>query len=216
MRHGRLSVSPPQGRVSRVLPVKRWPLFSMWHLTPHQHDWIDEWEEADTNRTYVSWVSFGCSDLKDQDRGKKISVRERRDRRGSAEGRWWVQRGPARSRAQRHTGPAQSSLSGCTAELLLLPHLLHHLDRSPLHTLPTLGRVPLLRSSFYLPVVPFNNQGARWYALQRRRALAGGRDGGRGVNKGFVSGACWQHTCCLKRADIRAQQDTVDGEGMEG
>lgn len=87
---------------------------------------------------------------------------------------------------------------------------------SPLHTLPTLGRVPLLRSSFYLPVVPFNNQGARWYALQRRRALAGGRDGGRGVNKGFVSGACWQHTCCLKRADIRAQQDTVDGEGMEG
>lgn len=49
--------------------------------------------------------------------------------------------------------------------------------------------------------------------------IEGGMDGGReagGVNKGFVSGACRQHTCCLKRADIRAQQETVDGEGMEG
>lgn len=44
----------------------------------------------------------------------------------------------------------------------------------------------------------------------------GKKEGGGGVNKGFVSGACRQHTCCLKRADIRAQQETVDGEGMEG
>lgn len=38
---------------------------------------------------------------------------------------------------------------------------------------------------------------------------------GGGVNKGFVSGACRQHTCCLKRADIRAQQDTA-GWGGDG
>lgn len=44
----------------------------------------------------------------------------------------------------------------------------------------------------------------------------GGGVVGWGVNKGFVSGACRQHTCCLKRADIRAQQEAVDGEGMEG
>lgn len=43
----------------------------------------------------------------------------------------------------------------------------------------------------------------------------GGLDGG-GVNKEFLSGSCRQHTCCLKRADIRAQQETVDGEGIEG
>lgn len=50
--------------------------------------------------------------------------------------------------------------------------------------------------------------------------MDGGREGGRevegGVNKGFVSGVCRRHTCCLKRADIRAQQEAVDGEGMEG
>lgn len=34
--------------------------------------------------------------------------------------------------------------------------------------------------------------------------------------KGLFFGAYWQHTCCLKRADIRAQQETVDGEGLEG
>lgn len=36
-----------------------------------------------------------------------------------------------------------------------------------------------------------------------------------GANKGFVSGACRRHTCCLKRADIRAQQDTA-GWGGDG
>lgn len=56
---------------------------------------------------------------------------------------------------------AQSSLSVCTAELLLLAHLLHHLDPPP-HThhppSPALSpSCPPFSLSFYLPVVPFNN-----------------------------------------------------------
>ena len=51
---------------------------------------------------------------------------------------------------------------------------------------------------------------------RREEGREGGGGGGVGINKGSVSGAWRQHTCCLKRADIRAQQEAVDGEGMEG
>lgn len=64
--------------------------------------------------------------------------------------------------------PARSSLSVCTAELLLLTHLLHHLD-PPAPTAPLTAHPPSSLLSFYLPVVPFNNRGACWYAEQRYR-----------------------------------------------
>lgn len=83
------------------------------------------------------------------------------------------------------------------------------------HTPPTL---PPLSCLFIYLWFPSTNPRACWYTEQRWRVwreewMEGGKWG---VNKGFVSGACRQHTCCLKRADIRAQQETVDGEGMEG
>lgn len=119
--------------------------------------------------------------------------------------------------------PAQSCLCVCTAELLLLAHLLHHLDHPPSQPPPPHYHAPhyppSLLLSFYLPVVPFNKPKSLLVHRTKMEGIEGGMDGGRevgGVNKGFVSGACRQHTCCLKRADIRAQQETVDGEGMEG
>lgn len=125
-----------------------------------------------------------------------------------------------------HRDPAQGSLSVCTAELLLLAHLLHHLDH-PLHPTP---HPPFTTLPLTLPAPVFlftcgslQQPGSLLVRRTKMEGIEGGMDGGRegskkggGVNKGFVSGACRQHTCCLKRADIRAQQEAVDGEGMEG
>lgn len=90
--------------------------------------------------------------------------------------------------------PAQRSLCVCAAELLLLPHLLHHLDRTPTHH-PLLTHSPSLLLSFYLPVVPFNNAGACWYAEQRWRVwreelVEGGIGGGRGEGTKGLFLAC--------------------------
>lgn len=45
--------------------------------------------------------------------------------------------------------PAQSSLSVCTAELLLLAHLLHHLEPPPSHPPPTLNHSLFLLPSLF-------------------------------------------------------------------
>lgn len=112
--------------------------------------------------------------------------------------------------------PAQSSLSVCTAELLLLAHLLHHLDRPPPHTHHPPSTTLFLPSPIFLFTCGSLQQPESLLVRRTKmEGIEGGMDWG-GVNKGFVSGACRQHTCCLKRADIRAQQETVDGEGMEG
>lgn len=116
-----------------------------------------------------------------------------------------------------HRDPAQSSSSVCTAELLLLAHLLHHLERPP-HSHP-LHRTPPPSCLFIYLWFPSTTREPA--GTQNKDGGYRGRNGRRegsegGVNKGFVSGACRQHTCCLKRADIRAQQETVDGEGVEG
>lgn len=83
--------------------------------------------------------------------------------------------------------PALSSLSVCTAELLLLAHLLHHLEQAapspppsspPQHSLPPSSLPPpLLLVSFYLPVVNFHKQGVCCCTEQRWRVHR--EDGGR-------------------------------------
>lgn len=120
--------------------------------------------------------------------------------------------------------PAQGSLSVCTAELLLLAHLLHHLDHPLHHHPPSLYHAPPYSPCSCLFIYLWFPSTTREPAgTQNKDGGYRGRNGWRegskgvgGVNKGFVSGACRQHTCCLKRADIRAQQEAVDGEGMEG
>lgn len=113
--------------------------------------------------------------------------------------------------------PAQSSLSVCTAELLLLAHLLHHLDPPPPPPPPppTLNHSSA-RFSYLFIYLWFPSTTREPAGTQNKDGGYRGRNGWGGAYKGFVFGAYRQHTCCLKRADIRAQQETVDGEGMEG
>lgn len=90
---------------------------------------------------------------------------ERATKRPLEEERGREQREGDGSRAQRLS---TELLSVCTAELLLLAHLLHHLDHpSRPHRRPVSTQSPSHLLSFYLPVVPFNNPGACWYAEQR-------------------------------------------------
>lgn len=118
-----------------------------------------------------------------------------------------------RSRAEQREG------DGCRAKrpsselpvcLLLLAHLLHHLDPPTKHHPPS-TTLPLVSPIFLFTCGSLQQPGS----LLVRRTKMEYRERGGGY-KGFVFGACRQHTCCLKRADIRAQQETVDGEGMEG
>lgn len=78
---------------------------------------------VDRNTNHLSWMRLSRSDLRRAEQRKK-SKREAVRGEESITGQ---------SRGKVMGDPAQSSLSVCTAELLLLAHLLHHLDHPP-HT----------------------------------------------------------------------------------
>lgn len=93
--------------------------------------------------------------------------------------------------------PARSSLSVCTAELLLLAHLLHHLDHPPPPSPPP---HPLL-TTLSLPSLPLAAFSFTCGSLQRRGSLLvrrtkmdgmeGAMDGGWRVGVGWVCVCVW-------------------------
>lgn len=99
----------------------------------------------------------------ERERAKEKPLEEERECEGRAEGRWWEQSAETLHRASvcLHSRAAAASTSVAPSG----SPSAHTHTHAPHHPLFTQSPSHLL--SFYLPVVPFNNSGACWYAEQR-------------------------------------------------
>lgn len=177
---------------------------------PTQHDQLSGRERTDhksfeLNKAELKWPQKSRTEQKEQNRSRRGEERIAGQSGGKVMG-------------AEQRDPAQSSLSVCTAELLLLPHLLHHLD-PPLTptTSPQPSSPPSPSPVFLFTCGSLQQPGSLLVRRTKMEGIEGGMDGGREAGWGGKQRVCfWRVSAAHMLSKESWHQSTAGNCGWGG